>query len=175
MSFPKRSPKKPKAHVVMIGKGIGCVNCGAEQAISFPSSVTVFKAIGEAFTKDHKRCKPSEGGRKRFEYSTPTEWFESWDTGVSSLTIFSVFKGYGRPEQPDVPHDPADFGRCYRLLKVAPGWRDRLSEVAARYPAWTPLATHWDELTKLYEEELPTGKAPKLHKRMRELLGTEVE
>lgn len=61
-----------------------------------------------------------------------------------------------------VPRDPADFGRCYRLLAKLPKWRALLPEVAKRYPEWSRLVDRWGELTKLYEEELPTGSAPKL-------------
>jgi hypothetical protein len=68
-----------------------------------------------------------------------------------------------------VPRDPADFGRCYRLLKVMPSWRDRLSEVSAQFPAWKSLVDTWDELTALYEEESPKQYLPKLYRRMQEL------
>lgn len=99
-------------------------------------------------------------------------WITNGDTGTSSETIWSVLMGR-RPKRADIPHDPADFGRCYRLLKVMPSWRERLPEVAGAYPAWKPLVEAWDELTRLYEEEEPSGTAPKLYKRMRELRGVE--
>lgn len=102
----------------------------------------------------------------------PIAWLTNGDTGTSSKTIWSVLTGRRITEpyfSPDVPHDPADFGRCYRLLKVMPSWRARLSEVALKHSAWTPLVEAWDELTALYEEELPNGTAPKLYARMREL------
>lgn len=70
--------------------------------------------------------------------------------------------------------DPADFGRCYRLLKIMPSWRPRLPEVAALFPKWTGLVSAWDELTALYEEELPRRRCPKLYVRMQELRGEAV-
>lgn len=79
----------------------------------------------------------------------------------------SEMKGHFRP---DIPYDPGDFGRCYRLLQHFPEWHTRLPEVAAKYPVWGPMVKAWDELTALYEEEKQSGKAPKLYKRMKELI-----
>ncbi len=100
------------------------------------------------------------------------EWWRSGDTGISSETIIALFSGTER-DRPDTPSDPSDFGRCHRLLKRIPEFRLRLGEVAAKYPKWKPLVDNWDELTALYKEELDNGKgsAPKLYKRMQELLG----
>lgn len=158
-----------KASLVMLRDGFGCKNCGEVEKIALPARIEMFSAVLRAAEKIHRRCEPSEAGRKHFEYKNPDEWLESWDTGVSSLTIFGVLAGRSMPDRPDAPHDPDDFGRCYRLLRVAPGWRERLGEVARRFPVWAPLVQNWDELTRLYEEELPTGKAPKLLARLREL------
>ena len=57
----------------------------------------------------------------------------------------------------DVPHDPSDFGRCYRLLQLAPEWTARLEEVAQAYPAWEPFVREWDKLTAMYEQLIVTG------------------
>lgn len=101
----------------------------------------------------------------------PISWLANGDTGISSRTIWFVLMGRPIPanDWTDVPHDPADFGRCHRLLAVMPSWRARLGEVAAEYPEWKPLVDHWDELAALYEEELPKGTAPKMYARMQEL------
>lgn len=105
---------------------------------------------------------------------TPIDWLLSCDTGVSSKTICAVMTGskivgsFG----PDVPHDPSDFGRCYRLLALFPEWLERLPEVAEQFPMWGPMVEAWGELTALYEEETKnaSGNAPKLYKRMQELI-----
>lgn len=107
------------------------------------------------------------------EHQRVIEWLMSGDTGVSSETICAVMCGvrihscFGT----DVPHDPSDFGRCYRLLKKFPEWRARLPEVSKKHRAWKRLVEHWDELTALYERELkhPDGRAPELYERMKEL------
>lgn len=160
-------------HVTLGDNSVRCLNCGDEQPIAFPVSIRVLDAIGKAFGLEHRACKPSDTGAARFRAQTLSEWAASWDTGISSRTIFHTFMGYGGPQfAPDVPYDPADFGRCYRLLKIAPPeWRANLAKVAARYPAWGPLVDRWDDLERLFEEELPTGKAPRLYALMRELRG----
>ncbi|MGE3889441.1 MAG: hypothetical protein AB7H81_23670 [Vicinamibacterales bacterium] len=108
----------------------------------------------------------------------PITWVTGPDTGVSSLTIWHVLmrRPMGRL-YPDVPHDPDDFGRCYRLLQWMPSWRARLGEVAAQYPAWLGLVDAWDELTEMFER-VTAGRngwdlaaATEMYARMRELRG----
>lgn len=103
-------------------------------------------------------------------------WLNGADTGTSSKTIFSVLANDPNRKfalghcGSSIPHDPADFGRCHRLLALFPEWRSRLYEVVAKYPAWQGLVENWHELTALYLEELPSGRCPKLYKRMNELI-----
>lgn len=112
-----------------------------------------------------RKAKPTAAGAGAAE-----QWLQNGDTGTSSKTIWSVMMGT-TPERADIPYDPADFGRCYRLLKVMPEWTSRLGEVADKYPAWRPFVAAWQELTDLYERELPDGYAPLLYARMRALGG----
>lgn len=105
-------------------------------------------------------------------------WLYGTDAGISSMTIFSMLASSegvrtaaniwlnGRH---NVPHDPADFGRCHRLLERFPGWSERLGQVADHWPRWKPLVDNWDRLTALYLEESPTGKCPKLYAEMKRL------
>ncbi len=165
----KSAKAKGAAHVVPGGGGFRCLHCGEEQALAYPIAIPIWTAAAKAFEGMHKRCKPSERGAARMRYTNADEWMASWDTGVSSRTIFATFKGYGLDGGPGVPHDPDDFGRCYRLLKVAPEWRANLRRVAERYPAWVGLVAHWDRLESLYEEEFPTGSAPRLYALMQEI------
>jgi|GEM_PF-2389617 len=113
---------------------------------------------------------------ERFPDDPERQWLFGCDTGTSSLTIFSALSRYGnaafipnRHLSPDIPHDPDDFGRCYRLIHRMSGWRDRLSEVAAKYPAWAPFAREWSNLEALWLEEESTGKCPKLYDAMQVL------
>ena len=159
-------------HVIISPNGVGCLHCGEEQVIAFPTSISVYEAIGKAFRKDHRRCKPSEAGRRRMHPQGIYEWASCWDTGISSKTIWSVCTGSDRFEEDELgapPQDPADFGRCCRLLALAPQWKARLGEVATKYPAWSMIVANWDTLEALYREELPTGAAPKLFAELRKL------
>jgi hypothetical protein len=82
------------------------------------------------------------------------DWLRSGDCGVSSRTIYGLLGDdrAGWAAQLDAPYDPADFGRCYRLVRRF-GWRGRLHEVAARCPAWRPFVERWDDLCRQFEEE----------------------
>jgi hypothetical protein len=112
------------------------------------------------------------GPYERDEPSPEDLWLAGGDTGISSKTIWSVMTGRAFDDarwHPSIPHDPSDFGRCHRLLEQFPTWRERLGEVAAQHRSWTKLVEAWDELTALYVEEFPSGRAPKLYARMQEL------
>ena len=163
-----RTVNEPKPITVHCGK------CGHEWAIGFaPLPVAVFVKVGKMPCPNCRTKKIFIGPLAK---STPEgevmAWLHNGDTGISSKTIWSVLTGHPitNPNwHSDVPHDPDDFGRCYRLLKIMPSWRDRLPEVAAKFPAWKPLVEAWGELTALYETELPKRNCPKLYKRMQEL------
>ncbi len=100
------------------------------------------------------------------------DWIVSSDTGISSETIWATMMGAQRRNRyiEHAPSDPSDFGRCYRLLNLIPEWKGRLFELTVRGKDWACLIPHWEELTRLYEEELPTGSCPKLYGRMKVLL-----
>lgn len=103
-----------------------------------------------------------------------TQWVVGNDTGTSSKTIWAVMMGaVVGPHQTDfnysVPCDPADFGRCYRLLQLIPEWKENLRLVGETFPAWKPLVDAWDELEALYEEEHKLKSCPKLYARIQEL------
>src|SRR5688572_12746693 len=96
-------------------------------------------------------------------------WLSGRDTGISSMAIVTVMEG-GTVHEYTFPHDPADLGRCIRLLDIAPEYRENLDAMKQVGPHWSSLVDHWSELESLYYEELPTGRAPKCYARMRELI-----
>lgn len=171
---------------IMGNNSLRCIACGEE--LHFPESdppgrgysIGIISALCKAFDKEHKGHKPTDAGAARYRYTNPDEWFRSWDTGTSSQTIYAVLSGrHVTPNNPDGPRDVGDFGRCRRLMKVAPPeWTARIGEVAQRFPGWKPLTDNWGELTALYDEEigadsppLAPGEAPKLYARPKELRG----
>ena len=104
----------------------------------------------------------------------PSEWIVSNDTGTSSKLIWCVMMGVNSREghfYNSPPSDPSDFGRCHRLLKNLPQWRNRLPEVALLYPPWKPFIQNWNKMEELYERDHPTGESKELYEFMKQLTG----
>lgn len=122
--------------------------------------------IVDEFGRDDRYAKDGEGLQA---------WLASDDTGASSLfmarTLGPLIGERVRNQSAEVryPHDPEDFGRCLRLLKAAPALREHLGAMAPTHNAWWQLVENWAELEALYNEELPSGNAPKLYARMKAL------
>lgn len=104
------------------------------------------------------------------------EWLLSSDTGMSSRTIALAGIGGKRPEPWgwDVPHDPADFGRCARLLARIPELRTpaflRLLQEGGE--KWPKLIARWDEVQICMSQEVGIDwskgqSAPKTYKLMK--------
>lgn len=150
------------------GETAHCTRCGKGLDLPLPMELYLAAACMNAFVEHHSECQP--GLFHEPPVITLQQWWSGRDTGISSLTICEVLADIQSPfPLHDVPYDPDDFGRCYRLLKLFPAWRDRLGEVAARFPEWAALVERWDEMTKLYEEEEPTGICRKLYDLMQTL------
>ena len=171
-------------HCVLQGSDFFCTNCGARHNPwkgKKHIEVTALTVAMQAFSDLHADCTPDPEVPRREEQrrldacSSPEAWINGPDTGISSATIWQIATGYDAPRYadyaPDVPHDPDDFGRCHRLLQAFPWMRAKLQSVANCVPKWGPMVREWDRLTALYEEELPTGEAPKLYALMKQLEG----
>ena len=106
--------------------------------------------------------------------ATPGMGLDAWlrcdDKGRSSEYLASVLCGFSREFA--YPHDPDDFGRCYRLLRAVPQAREKWDALKTLAEPWPTLAIHWEELEKFFEEEGPTGRAPRLYDRLQELYKT---
>ncbi|MBL8785128.1 MAG: hypothetical protein JNJ59_09525 [Deltaproteobacteria bacterium] len=166
-------------HVVARNNGAACLHCGRSVEFKMPIAVDDFVAMSNAFVKTHAKCRKPSGELCAFCHryghwfidcptvDTPSAWYESRDTGLSSLAIYLTFRGIGG--KTEFPIDPDDFGRCYRLVKRFPEVMEGMARLGERSKVWARLFEHWDELCALFEEELPTGSAPKLYARMGEL------
>lgn len=100
-----------------------------------------------------EKCIGSYESAEKFETMTELEqmnaWLQTGDRGVSSETIFSVLSGVKIARKCGHPYDPADFFRCYQLLKAVPAWRARIGEMANVSQVWVILVENWDELEVL--------------------------
>src|SRR3990167_6136371 len=125
--------RKIPAWMTMADGGARCLRCGGCEAAPFPMPVDAFAPWCEYFGAKHAACKDT--GRVDTPAASVEEWRGGWDTGISSVAIYSHMMGLPQDSQfgPGYPRDPDDFGRCYRLLKVAPEWRERIGEMAT-YP-----------------------------------------
>lgn len=87
--------------------------------------------------------------------SRANKWILGHNVGTSSKTIWAVMMGAVTGREPwhqyDVPHDPDDFNRCYRLLVFIPEWKSRLPEVASIFPKWIGFVREWTKLTEMHE------------------------
>lgn len=101
------------------------------------------------------------------------EWFANGETGISSKAMARAIAGIKPDKERDCsgdhPRDPADFKRCVKLLEAVPEARQHMNEVAKLSDVWALLVEHWVELEELFYEEWPTGRAPKLYERMKQL------
>ena len=87
------------------------------------------------------------------------QWIVNGEVGTSSKAIWAVMMGAVIKNDSswwnyDIPHDPDDFSRCWKLLVLFPEWRRRLPEVAEMFPKWIPFVEEWDKLTTMYEKNL---------------------
>lgn len=147
------------------GETAHCTRCGAGLRLG-EQLLVVFVAASKAFTKAHLSCQP---GIWKEPEPTLSTWGASRDTGISSATIFYVFTGQKLYQTFDVPHDPGDFGRCHRLLKLAPRWREQLAQICAPFPAWEPFVRDWPKLEAMYEGALKTNDGREMYEFMQGL------
>lgn len=80
------------------------------------------------------------------------KWLAGRDTGLSSKAIASHMTcGWCDGTYP--PADPADLGRCLRLLERFPEWKARMPEMA-KYKDWKNLIARWDEVAQSMADEV---------------------
>ena len=101
-------------------------------------------------------------------------WFGSDDTGASSKWLASVLSG-NIPSRVSYPYDPSDFGRCYRMLNCVDGAKElfeiKKDLISSKCKVWKSYLENWNELVKLWEQESPNKKCPKLYELMQKLQG----
>jgi len=109
------------------------------------------------------------------ELSIALEWALGDDTGISSKAIMNMMLGR-KVDAWTYPSDPADLGRCIRLLLLIPAWRPRIGEMAAVDRVWARLVAAWDKLEACMEAEVgfrweKAQSAPKTYALMKRICG----
>ncbi len=112
---------------------------GASMVVTSPEGSTAWRA---------------EIAARNSHLDAEARWLGGTDRGMSSETIFralaSEHAGRSLASVRSRPYDDDDFGRCHRLIEAMPGWRERLDEVATKFPEWSGLVAAWPELTALH-------------------------
>lgn len=92
---------------------------------------------------------------RRQALATPVvEWMAGSDTGASSKAL-AIAAVTGTAPRLDYPLDPADFGRCARLIHRLPDVRDLAFPILAeKSPMWAALIGAWDEIHACMEDEV---------------------
>lgn len=104
-------------------------------------------------------------------------WIVGSDSGASSKAIWAHMMGTTPSYGWSHPHDPSDFGRCVRLLKLIPEWRTRLHEMSARSHAWKALVDNWSLIEAAMSDEVGIDwskgrNAPATYDLMKRVLST---
>lgn len=83
------------------------------------------------------------------------KWLGSSDTGMSSKALAFEFMNNVEYEDADfAPVDPADLGRCLRLIDKVPEVRKCVDSLATKYKAWAKIAPVWDKIAESMRDEV---------------------
>lgn len=96
------------------------------------------------------------------------EWFVSRDTGISSETMAAIALG-AKNGIFDAPHDPSDFGRCYRLIQKIPAIKGEFDKIGEAVPVFAGILREWNDLARIYERDVNSGRSAELYRRIKEL------
>jgi hypothetical protein len=118
-------------------KGVKEMNARQMNAV-----IQAANGIIDAIDRPHQEAKPGSG---------IVAWLNSDDTGQSSLYMARALAPaaglnatvYGIKSSDPWPHDPADIGRCVRLLDTVPELRPHLHRLATdgtHGPVWNAIA-----------------------------------
>lgn len=101
------------------------------------------------------------------------EWLISGQTGCSSTYMAGIMLGADTETKSrwgaSYPHDPSDFGRCLRLIEAVPEIKEHLHLMKECGEVWSKLVDNWDEMTRLYQRDLDTGRSEDLYLLMKSL------
>lgn len=81
-----------------------------------------------------------------------TAWLASDDVGMSSKFMASVLSGQFHSEFA-IPYDPADFGRCVRMIQAVPELEQHFDKMLEHGPMWKAVVGNWASWSKMLEDE----------------------
>ena len=83
-------------------------------------------------------------------------WLAGSDTGVSSESLAFHFLKIDNTSPFGIcaPLDPADLGRCLRLIDKVPAVRACVDDLALINDSWAALAPVWDEISESMKDEV---------------------
>lgn len=91
------------------------------------------------------------------------EWAVNGELSYSSVVLFNYFtnntdiRGLKSNHVHSFPNEPADYDKCYLLLKLIPEWRERILEVKEISSYWKEYAINWEKIEKLYLNAVSDG------------------
>lgn len=100
------------------------------------------------------------------------EWLMSDDTGLSSKYLAGILLAADSEvvDRINYPHDPSDFGRCLRLVRLL-DCRDEIEVMSYVSFEWDAVVRNWDRWAELYDQaERTDGKSTELYWEMVEAL-----
>lgn len=81
------------------------------------------------------------------------QWIATHNVGVSSKTMWSALMQVEidpKSVDYDIPHDVADFSRCYDLYRFAKLDLNDLRKIEKVFPYWKPIIDVWSNLATAY-------------------------
>lgn len=81
-----------------------------------------------------------------------TAWLDSDDVGMSSKFMASVLSGQFEAEFA-IPYDPADFGRCVRMIQAVPELEQHLNKMLEHGPMWKAVVGNWGRWSAMLNED----------------------
>lgn len=104
---------------------------------------------------------------------TLNEWIVKGEVGISSKTMWAAITGAvttgDKGWKFDVPHDPDDFRRCLKFVTDCGIDDEQMLLVKNVFPWFAPFIDNWGKMLKLWIEESPKGRCPKLYDYMQDL------
>ena len=126
-----------------------------QEETDYPESVSVQQALLKVWNEtEQEQLRIAAVSSRFFITESAQEWLLKGDRGISSETIFGAITGLVINRSKYPPSDPADFYRCYRLIKAVPKWKLELHKVAELSKTWKNVIDNWDKLSELLEEQI---------------------